>query len=90
MEGFYFFLHCFEIIIAPVEIFIVRMMQQAIFTFIFSVLTVSDVMAIITVIIMHHVRIVLVHLIVLVTLDMMGMALPVLVCHLLNVMFTIL
>ena len=34
-------------------------------------------MALITVIIMHHVRIVLVHLIVLVTLDMLGMALPV-------------
>ena len=46
-------------------------------------------MALITVIIMHHVRIVLVHLIVLVTLDMMGMALPVLVWHLLNVMYTI-
>ena len=47
-------------------------------------------MALITVITMQHVRILLVHLIVLVILDMMGMALPVLVWHLLNVMFTIL
>ena len=46
-------------------------------------------MALITVITMQHVRILLVHLIVLVTLDMMGMVLPVLVWHLLNVMYTI-
>ena len=71
------------------------MMQQAIFTFTFLTVLKCFMInectnGIITVIIMHHVRIVLVHLIVLVTLDMMGMALPVLVCHLLNVMFTIL
>ena len=47
-------------------------------------------MAVITVIKMQHVRILLAHLIVLVTLDMMGMVLPVLVWHLLNVMYTIL
>ena len=47
-------------------------------------------MELITVITMQHVRILLVHLIVLVTLDMMGMVLPVLVWHLLNVMYTIL
>ena len=46
-------------------------------------------MALITVITMQHVRILLVHLIVLVTMVMMGMALPVLVWHLLNVMYTI-
>ena len=47
-------------------------------------------MALITVITMQHVRILLVHIIVLVTLDKMGMVLPVLVLHLLNVMYTIL
>ena len=46
-------------------------------------------MALITVITMQHVRMLLVHLIVLVTLDMMGMVLPVLVWHLLNVIYTI-
>ena len=46
-------------------------------------------MALITVITMQHVRIVLVHLNVLVTLDIMGMARPVLVWQLLNVMYTI-
>ena len=45
-------------------------------------------MALITVITMQNVRILLVHLIVLVTLDMMGMVLPVLVWHLLNVIYT--
>ena len=47
-------------------------------------------MALTTVITMQHVRILLVHLIVLVTLDMMGMVLPVLVWYLLNVMYTVL
>ena len=37
-------------------------------------------MVLITVMLMHHVRTVLVHLIVLVTLDMLGMAQHVLVC----------
>ena len=47
-------------------------------------------MALITVITMQHVRILLDRLIVLVTLDMMGTVLPVLVWHLLNFMYTIL
>ena len=47
-------------------------------------------MALITVITMQHVRILLDRLIVLVTLDMMGMVLSVLVWHLLNFMYTIL
>ena len=47
-------------------------------------------MALITVITMQHVRILLDRLIVLVTLDMMGMVLPVLVWHLLNFMYTFL
>ena len=47
-------------------------------------------MALITVITMQHVRILLVHLIVLVILDLIGMVLPALVWHFLNALYTIL